>query len=110
MPPGLVMAWYTSATKNLNHPPIDQMSLLAPAAPRFLEQVYYGTTDKSKAEDVSSNSASHGTADFEKHSLKSSLLGLLIVDQLFFYLRPNTVESSPITTQPTPEAKVDESA
>ena len=93
-----------SATRNLNHPQNVQESLLAPAFTRFLQEVYYGRNEKSQyqAEEVCRNSVSHGTADYDGHSLKTSLLGLLIVDQLFYYLKPGALTSTGAAAQGPP--------
>ena len=44
--------------------------------------------DPRSPKDLSRNTVSHGVAPVEKFSLKSSLIGLLILDQLFYYMRP----------------------
>lgn len=83
-------AIYTSATAGHNHSATVRTTLLTPLFTRFLQEVYYGKSDASNVQpdDLCRNSIAHGTAGVENHTLKSSLLGLLILDQLFFYLTP----------------------
>ena len=56
---------------------------------RFLNEVYFAGFDPRNPAGLSRNTVSHGVAPIEEFSLKSSLIGLLILDQLFFYMRPN---------------------
>ncbi len=83
-------ALYLSSTSNLHHPEITANSLLAPRFTRYLQEVYFGPPDKGgvSANQITRNTVGHGTAPYDKHTLESSLLGLLTVDQLFFYLKP----------------------
>jgi hypothetical protein len=55
---------------------------------RYLKDVYFAKFDPRNPKDLSRNTVSHGVAPVEKFSLKSSLIGLLILDQLFYYMRP----------------------
>jgi hypothetical protein len=55
---------------------------------RYLKEVYFAGFDPRNPMDLSRNTVSHGVAPVEKFSLKSSLIGLLILDQLFHYMRP----------------------
>ena len=55
---------------------------------RYLKEVYFSNFDPRSPKDLSRNTVSHGVAPMEKFSLKSSLIGLLILDQLFYHMRP----------------------
>jgi hypothetical protein len=55
---------------------------------RYLKEVYFARFDPRNPTELSRNTVSHGVAPIKKLSLKSSLIGLLILDQLFYYLRP----------------------
>ena len=55
---------------------------------RYLKEVYFAGFDPRNPKNLSRNTVSHGVAPIETFSLKSSLIGLLILDQLFYYMRP----------------------
>ena len=55
---------------------------------RFLKEVYFAGFDPRNPVGLSRNTVSHGVASLEDFTLKGSLIGLLILDQLFFYMRP----------------------
>jgi hypothetical protein len=55
----------------------------------YLKDVYFAGFDPRSPRDLSRNTISHGVAPIEKFTLKSSLIGLLILDQLFYYTRPH---------------------
>jgi hypothetical protein len=55
---------------------------------RFLKEVYFAGFDPRNPVGLSRNTVSHGVAPLEDFTLKGSLIGLLILDQLFFYMRP----------------------
>jgi len=55
---------------------------------RYLKEVYFAGFDPRDPKDLSRNTVSHGVAPIETFTLKSSLIGLLILDQLFYYMRP----------------------
>jgi hypothetical protein len=60
-------------------------SLLPNMFQQFMEKVYFANFDATAAP-LSRNSVAHGVASSEEFSLKSSLIGILIIDQIFFYL------------------------
>ncbi len=55
---------------------------------RFLKEVYFARFDSRNPAGLSRNTISHGVAPLDEFTLKWSLIGLLILDQLFFYMRP----------------------
>ena len=55
---------------------------------RFLAEVYFAGFDPRNPVGLSRNTVSHGVAPIEDFTLKGSLIGLLILDQLYFYRRP----------------------
>jgi hypothetical protein len=54
---------------------------------RYLKEVYFAGFDPRNPKDLSRNTVSHGVAPVEKFTLKSSLIGLLILDQLSYFMR-----------------------
>jgi hypothetical protein len=74
--------------------PADSLSLFLPARfRRFLTEVYFAHFDPAAPSDLSRNTVSHGVAPVSQFDKKGSLLGLLIVDQLFFFMRSQKPES-----------------
>ncbi len=59
---------------------------------RYLEEVYFENFDPSNPKSISRNTVSHGIAPIPCFDRKASLIGLLILDQLFYYLRTATAE------------------
>ena len=66
------------------------LSLLLPRRfGEFLDKVYFANFNPKNVEHVSRNSVSHGVAPEEKFSLKSAMLGVLILDQLVRLMTPS---------------------
>lgn len=62
-------------------------SWLLPAAfRRFIEEVYFANFTPGQPAKLSRNTVGHGVATPEQFNEKAACLGLLLVDQLFFYL------------------------
>jgi len=53
---------------------------------RYLEEVYFANFDPNDPKVLSRHTVSHGVAPAENFSLKGAILGLLILDQLSFYI------------------------
>jgi hypothetical protein len=53
---------------------------------RYLEEVYFANFDPNDPKVLSRHTVSHGVAPAENFSLKGSIIGLLILDQLSFYI------------------------
>jgi hypothetical protein len=71
---------------------------------RYLKEVYFARFDPRNPTELSRNTVSHGVAPIKKFSLKSSLIGLLILDQLFYYMRPQ------VRSEAVPDAEGSEHA
>ena len=71
---------------------------------RFLKEVYFARFDSRNPAGLSRNTISHGVAPLDEFTLKWSLIGLLILDQLFYYMRPRQRSTS------VPEAESDDKA
>lgn len=55
---------------------------------RYLEDVYFANFDPNNPDVLSRHSVAHGVAPVDDYSLKGATIGLLILDQLSFYLGP----------------------
>lgn len=55
----------------------------------YLEEVFFENFDTSVPVRISRHSVSHGVAPIQEFNKKSSLIALLIIDQLYFYLLSN---------------------
>ena len=65
----------------------DDFSLLLPLRfRRYLEEVYFANFNPQEPATLSRNSVAHGVANPEDYSLKGATIGLLILDQMFYYL------------------------
>jgi hypothetical protein len=53
---------------------------------RYLEDVYFAHFDPNNPDVLSRHSVAHGVAPADDYSLKGASVGLLILDQLSFYL------------------------
>jgi hypothetical protein len=53
---------------------------------RYLEDVYFANFDPNNPDVLSRHSVAHGVAPVDDYSLKGATIGLLILDQLSFYL------------------------
>ena len=53
---------------------------------RYLSEVYFRNFDPGQPEGVSRNTVSHGVAPVEDFSEKATVIGFLILDQLFYFL------------------------
>jgi len=53
---------------------------------QYLNDIYFKEFRPGETPDISRHSVSHGVADKSDFSLKSATIGLLIVNQLLFYL------------------------
>jgi hypothetical protein len=53
---------------------------------RYLEEVYFASFDPNDPKILSRHTVSHGVAPAENFSLKGAIIGLLILDQLSFYI------------------------
>ena len=53
---------------------------------RYLSEVYFKNFDPGQPEGVSRNTVSHGVAPVEDFSEKATVIGFLILDQLFYFL------------------------
>jgi hypothetical protein len=60
----------------------------------YLEEVYFANFDPRNPDVLSRHSVAHGVAVAQDFSLKAATIGLLILDQLSFYLRPQDSENS----------------
>ena len=70
---------------------------------RYLKEVYFASFNPIAQQiDVSRHSVAHGVADASEFNLKSSLIGLLVVNQLFYFLDPQQVN---IQVQSIPSAQ-----
>jgi hypothetical protein len=78
-------------------------SLLLPGSfRRYLEDVYFADFDPSNAELLSRHTVSHGVAPAEFFSLKGAVIGLLLLDQLSFYIRSQGQSDEAVATdEPT---------
>ncbi|MBI3941719.1 MAG: hypothetical protein HY326_01795 [Chloroflexi bacterium] len=56
---------------------------------RYLLEVYFAKFDPKGPKPLSRNTVSHGVADASDFSLKGATISFLILDQLFYYLRPH---------------------
>lgn len=66
---------------------LHQYSSLLPAIfQRFLREVYFANFDPNLPAKLSRNSIAHGVASPQDYSLKGATIGLLTLDQIFFYL------------------------
>lgn len=77
--------------------PAESYSRLLPTRfHQYISEVYFANFDPNSSDTASfsRNSVSHGVAQVEDFNLKSALLGLLIVDQIYFHLPPKEVEIS----------------
>jgi len=61
---------------------------------RYLKEVYFANFDPQHPDVLSRHSVAHGVAPAHDFSLKAATIGLLIRDQLSFYLRPQDNENS----------------
>jgi hypothetical protein len=76
-----------SAIVDVRSKELHQYSSLLPAIFRqFMAEVYFANFDPSRAAKLSRNSIAHGVAANQEYSLKGATIGLLILDQIFFYL------------------------
>ncbi len=104
---GLMRTYLSSINKNVKPSPknlvtsvvdarADEMhnfSLLLPNNfRRYLEEVYFANFDPNNPNVLSRHSVAHGVAPANDYSLKGATIGLLILDQLSFYLG---IQSSP---------------
>lgn len=55
----------------------------------YVEKVFFANFDTSTAIEISRHSVSHGVAPIQEFNQKSSIIALLIIDQLYFYLLSN---------------------
>lgn len=62
--------------------------LLPPMFQRYLEEVYFKNFEPDRPAKLSRYSVAHGTAIPSDFSLKAATIGLLIIDQIFFFLPP----------------------
>jgi hypothetical protein len=70
---------------------LHSFSLLLPSYfRRYLEEVYFANFDPTAPNVLSRNTVSHGVAPVEFFSKKGAIIGLLILDQLWFYMSPYT--------------------
>lgn len=53
---------------------------------RYLSEVYFKDFNPNQPEGVSRNTVSHGVAPVEDFSEKATVIGFLILDQLFYFL------------------------
>jgi len=66
-----------------------ETSLLLPRVfRRYLNEVYFANFDPARPSAASRNSVAHGVVPADQLSLKAATLALLIVEQLFYFLRP----------------------
>jgi hypothetical protein len=64
-----------------------EYSLLLPIRfSKYLQDVYFAGFDPNQPTPVSRNSIAHGVADPQDYSLKASTIGLLTLDQIFYFL------------------------
>lgn len=63
---------------------------------RFIEESYFANFAPGQPAKFSRNSVGHGVATAEQFNEKAACLGLLLVDQLFFYLPTSDASSSNI--------------
>jgi hypothetical protein len=66
----------------------DYSALLPNNFSRYLTDVYFANFDPKNPEILSRHSVAHGVAPANDFSLKAATIGLLLLDQLSFYLRP----------------------
>jgi hypothetical protein len=81
-----------TATQGISRP-ADSLSLFLPDKfRRYLTEVYFAHFDPASPSDLSRNTVSHGIAPVARFDMQGSLVGLLIVDQLFFFMqsKPST--------------------
>jgi hypothetical protein len=78
------------------------MCLLLPQKfQQYLEDVYFASFDPMDPKiEVSRNSVSHGTADTENFNAKAALLGILIVNHLFFCFDEGTAIVTSVGKEP----------
>jgi hypothetical protein len=55
----------------------------------YLDEVFFKNFDTSMAVEISRHSVSHGVVPINEFNQKSSIIALLIIDQLYFYLLSN---------------------
>jgi hypothetical protein len=68
-----------------------EYSLLLPLRfNQYLQEVYFAGFDPGQPATISRNSIAHGVADPEGYSLKATVIGLLTLDQVFFFLPPSS--------------------
>jgi hypothetical protein len=73
----------------------DGLNLLLPDMfRRYLQDVYFCAFEPGKPAPLSRNSVGHGVADPKDFSLKGDTIGLLIIDQLFFFLSGSSPQES----------------
>jgi hypothetical protein len=72
------------ATKAQPHP---FSPLLPEKFKRYLIEIYFPNFDPKAPNGLSRHTISHGVAPVEEYTLKGAIIGLLIADQLSFYLR-----------------------
>ncbi len=64
-----------------------ELSLLLPTNfRRYLDEVYFASFDPNNPVGLNRNTVSHGVAPEDDFSLKGATIGLLILEQLTFYL------------------------
>jgi hypothetical protein len=69
------------------HENYHEYSLLLPIRfSKYLQDVYFAGFDPNQPTPVSRNSIAHGVADPQDYSLKASTIGLLTLDQIFYFL------------------------
>jgi hypothetical protein len=61
---------------------------------RFIEEAYFANFTPGQPATLSRNTVGHGVATAEQFNEKAACLGLLVVDQLFYYLPTNLASSS----------------
>lgn len=85
-------------------------SMLLPANfRRYLDEVYFANFDPANPDVLSRHSVSHGVAPAEFFSLKGAVIGLLLLDQLSFYIRSQD-QSDEETNVPEPVRSTSESS
>jgi hypothetical protein len=60
--------------------------LLSAPFRRFINEAYFANFTPGQLANLSRNTVGHGVATVEQFNEKAACLGLLVVDQLFFYL------------------------
>lgn len=82
-----------AAAGSSSNPYIQFSKLLPERFKEFIEKVYFASFSPGDPTEVSRNSVAHGVAKAESFSQKSATLGLLILDQMFYY-QPPPIESN----------------